>query len=99
MAEKASHSRTKSAMGGKSKSGGKPHSIHVRRGKSGGFIATHHHKAEAGAMAPEPEDHVIPDMDGLQAHMQAQMGDQPPAPAPQPPDAAGAGAVGPQPGM
>lgn len=89
MAEKASHSRTKSAMGGKSKSGGKPHSIHVRRGKSGGFIATHHHKAEEGGMAPEPEDHVIPDLDGLQAHMASNMGDQPPAPPATPPIAAG----------
>lgn len=101
MAEKSSHSRAKSALGGSHKSSGKPHSIHVRRGKSGGFIATHHHKAAAGEMAQEPEDHVVPDMDSLQQHMQAQMGDQPPAPAPQPDPSAGAGpaAAAPQPGM
>lgn len=93
----ASHSRTKSAMGGKSKSGGKPHSIHVRRGKSGGFIAHHHHEPDADGMAAPPEEHVIPDTDALMQHMQQNMGDQPPAPAPQPP--AMAGSPAPQAGM
>lgn len=79
MAKEASHSRAKSALGGHAHKG-KPHSIHVRRGKSGGFIATHHHKAEEGGMTPEPEDHVVPDLNSLQAHMASNMGDQPPAP-------------------
>lgn len=96
MAEK--HSRAKSAMGGGHKSSGHPHSIHARRAHSGGFIATHHHKAGADGSMPEPEEHVLPDMESLQAHMAQNMGDQPPAPAPQPPDAAGAPA-GAQPGM
>lgn len=96
MAEKASHSRAKSAMGGSHKTG-KPHSIHVRRGKSGGFIAHHHHMPDESGMAAPPEEHVIPDLASLQDHMQQNMGDQPPAPAPTPdPAAAGAGA---QPGM
>lgn len=97
MAEKASHSRTKSAMGGKSS--GKAHSIHVRRGKSGGFIAHHHHAPDADGMTPPPDEHVIPDIGALQAHMQDQMGDQPPAPAPQPPQAVAGPAAGAQPGM
>jgi hypothetical protein len=92
-----SHSRAKSALGGHGHSG-KPHSIHVKRAHSGGFIATHHHKPVAGEMTPEPEEHVIPDAEALQAHMQDQMGDQPPAPQPPPDPAAGAPA-GAQPGM
>lgn len=96
MAEKASHSRAKSAMGGK-KSGSKPHSIHVRRGKSGGFIAHHHHMPDDDGMTPPPEEHVIPDMDSLNAHMAQNMGDQPPAPPPTPP--AAAPVAGAQPGM
>jgi len=98
----AEHSRTKSAMGGshKSKSGGKPHSIHARRAKSGGFIATHHHKPDENGAMPEPEEHVLPDMESLQAHMASNMGDQPPAPPAAPPAAAGGAApAGPQPGM
>ena len=94
-------SRANSHMGGgksksKSKSSGKkPHSMHVKRGHSGGFVVTHHHQPdESGAMA-EPEDHVVPDMASLQDHLQAGMGDQPPAPM-TPPAAAGpaAGAGG-----
>lgn len=82
----AENTRSKAGMGGKKsskKSGKKPHSIHVKRGKSGGFIATHHHQAEDG-QAPEPEDHVIPDLQSLQSHMAENMGDQGAAPAPSP---------------
>ena len=100
-----SSSRAKSGMGGKSKSsskksGKKPHSMHIKRGKSGGFIVTHHHLPdETGAMA-EPEDHVVPDMDSLQSHVQDGMGDQGPAPMPQQAQAASAAAApAPQPGM
>lgn len=100
MAEKTSHSRAKSALGGHAHKG-KPHSIHVRRGKSGGFIATHHHKAEEGGMTPEPEEHVLPDMASVQNNLQQNLGDQPPAPQAAPPAGPGAGAApaGPQPGM
>lgn len=97
MAEKSSHSRTKSAMGGSHKTG-KPHSIHVRRGKSGGFIAHHHHAPDADGMSAPPEEHVIPDMDSLNQHMTQNLGDQPPAPPPSPPPAAPAG-VAPPAGM
>lgn len=87
----AKESRSKSVMGGgkkKSKSSGKhPHSIHVRRGASGGFIATHHQKSKPGEMEQEPEDHVLQDMPQLQQHMADHMSDQPEAPEP-PPQAA-----------
>jgi len=112
-------SRATSGMSGKksSKSGGKksshkPHSIHVRRGKSGGFVAEHHFKNDSpDQMAPESEEHVLPDMAALQDHMAQNMGDQgpapaaPPAPDPSqtaqagPPPAAAGPAPAPQPGM
>lgn len=88
--------------GGKHKSSGHPHSVHVRRAKSGGYIATHHHKPDEDGVMPEPEEHVIPDADALQAHMSQAMGDQPPAPPPAPdPNAGAAGpaVASPQPGM
>ena len=89
-------SRASHVMGGRSKKSGKksskkPHSIHVRRGKSGGFIAEHHFKnTDPGEMNPEPEEHVLPDISSLQDHMAQHMGDQPdqqaePAPEPAPP--------------
>ena len=94
---KNTSSRGKSAMGGsksksKQKSGKKPHSIHVRRGKSGGFIAEHHFKAsKPDEMTPETEEHVLPDIQSLQDHMAQNMGDQPDqeaeASAPPPPAA------------
>jgi hypothetical protein len=94
-----SHSRSSSVLGGKSKSkssgkskGGKPHSIHVRRGKSGGFVAQHHFKGDENGAVQEPEEHVLGSMDDLQNHMQENMGDQPPAPqAPPEPNPAQAG--------
>lgn len=78
-------SRGKSALGGsrgksKKSGGSKPHSIHVRRAKSGGFVATHHHKPDFEGAMQESDEHVLPDIQSLQAHMQDQMGDQPAAP-------------------
>ena len=95
-------SRAKSMMGGghseKKKSGKKPHSIHIRRGKSGGYIAQHHFKpsGDASDAMQEPEEHVIPDKEALLEHIDQNMGDQgaageqqaqptSPAPAPQGP--------------
>lgn len=91
---KTTKSRAHSVLGGKSKSKGKhPHSIHVRRGKSGGYIAEHHFKAESPDQpTPESEEHVLPDLDALQAHMADNMGDQPDqAPSPSPDAGAGVG--------
>lgn len=110
----AESTRTNSVLGGKSKakpkskskssSKSKPKakkadSVHVKRGASGGFIATHHSKAKADG-STDSQDHAVSDMSQLQSHLQDAMGDQPPqqaAPAPTTPDpsmgaqAAGAG--------
>lgn len=93
---KTTKSRAHSVLGGKSKSKGRhPHSIHVRRGKSGGYIAEHHFKAESPDQpTPESEEHVLPDLDALQDHMADNMGDQPDqeaAPAPSPEATPGGG--------
>ena len=82
--------RAKSAMGGgkkskSKKSGHKPHSIHIHRGKSGGFIVHHHHKPDENGVSPEMEEHVVPDMDSLHDHLDQAMGDQGAAPAATPP--------------
>lgn len=87
MAEKSS--RAKSAMGGKkssSKSGKKPHSMHVRRGHSGGFVVTHHHMPDESGIGMPDEEHVVPDMQSLHDHMDSSMGDQGPAPVAPPPE-------------
>ena len=90
------HSSSKSKS--KSKGGKKPHSIHIRRGKSGGFISEHHFLPDEDGMTPPSEEHVQPDMASLQAHVADQMGDQGPAPAPAPdPAAAAAAAAAPAP--
>jgi len=101
MAEKShASSRSKAVLGGKGKSkskgGKKPHSIHVKRGKSGGFIVTHHHAPDADGQTPEPEDHIVPDLDALQSHVADNMGDQGAAPPPTP-EPAPAAAAGPAP--
>jgi hypothetical protein len=92
----ASHSdsRSKSVLGGKkskSKSKSHAHSMHIHRGKSGGFVVTHHHEPDETGMTAPSEDHVVPDLDSLHQHMDASMGDQPPAPQAAPPEAAQAG--------
>lgn len=71
-------SRSKSVLGGgsKSKSSGghkKPHSVHVKHGASGGYIATHHFKHKPGEEPQESEDHVLPDQDAMLAHMAENM--------------------------
>lgn len=91
--------RAKSSMGGKkssAKSGGKkPHSIHIKRGHSGGFVATHHHQPDETGAAMPSEEHVVPDLSSLQDHIASNMGDQGPAPMSPPPDA-GSGQAPPQ---
>ena len=113
MAEKHTGSRAKSAMSrGKSKSsksGKKPHSMHIRRAHSGGFVTEHHFKPDEEGITPPSEEHVQPDLDSLLSHVSQNMGDQGAAPAPSP-DASAAAAppagatpaptpAGPQPGM
>ena len=67
----------KSGKSGKSGSKGKhPHSIHVRRGASGGFIAEHHFKSKQGEQAPDPEEHVLANQDQMLQHMSENMPDE-----------------------
>jgi hypothetical protein len=89
-------SKGKSALSGSHKKSKHTHEMHVRRGKSGGFIVKHHHEPDEQGMAEAPEEHVVPDMSALQSHMQENMGDQPPvggAPAAGPAPVAGAPAA------
>jgi hypothetical protein len=78
----AKESRSKSVLGGggKSKSssskGKRPHSVHVKHGASGGYIATHHFKHKQGEDPIDPEDHVLPDQQAMLDHMEANMPDQ-----------------------
>lgn len=73
--------------------------MHIKRGKSGGFIVSHHHAPDETGAMQEPDDHVIPDMQALQSHVADNMGDQGPAPPPSPDmsQAAGPGAGAPPP--
>jgi hypothetical protein len=82
--------RISSAMGGKKskpkpktknkKTGKHVHEMHIRHAASGGYIAKHHFKPQAGSGMPEePEEHAIPDMNALTQHVQDNM-----QPAPQP---------------
>jgi hypothetical protein len=81
----AKESRAKSAMGGKSgKRTGKPvHHMHIRRGKSGGFVVEHPNQNSAAQMMSGadsgPEQHSVPDLQALHAHLDSHMGDQPAA--------------------
>lgn len=77
--------RAKAGMGGgrgkSSKSAARPSEMHIKRGHTGGFIVTHHHKHPAA----EPSTHAVQDTEQLLQHVQDNMGDQPPtgsAPAP-----------------
>src|ERR1017187_7031499 len=90
------HSRAKSAMSGGSKkkssekSKKKPHRIEIRRGHSGGHIVTHHFSPDETGMAPESEEHVMPDQASLLQHIAANTDNQPVAPQGPPPDASAA---------
>ena len=93
MKESHSNSRSKAALGGKKSKGksGHAHSVHIKRGKSGGFVVTHHQEPNADGPADMPEDHVVGSMDDLHQHLDQAMGDQPPAPSSAPPEMAQAG--------
>ena len=85
---------------GKSKSSSRAHSMHIRRGAKGGFIATHH--SDSGDPADDQE-HPISDLASLHSNLDGAMGDQPPmqapAPAPVAGPSAGAGGAAPPAGM
>lgn len=80
-------SRSKSGMGGgksKSKSSSKAHEMHIKRAHGGGYVVTHHKAKKHPMDDSDPETHVVPDAEALQAHVQGAMGDQPPAGTPMP---------------
>lgn len=92
-------SRTHSTMGGgkkKSKKKGKgkkAHKMTIRRSANGGYIAEHSYQPEGPEqMAPEPEEHTVPDIEALKEHVGEHMApeeQQEQAPAPSPSPAAG----------
>lgn len=82
-------SRASDVLGGAGHKEGKKkhkvHAIHSRRAKSGGYIAEHHFQpeepTEAGGPTPPtplPEEHVVPNMEALQAHMAQHLPEQEP---------------------
>ena len=76
----------------KSKSGSHAHSMHIKRGHKGGFIAVHH--SESGDPA-EDQNNPIANMNDLHAHLDSAMGDQPAMEPAAPPAAAAGPAAGP----
>ena len=92
MKESHSNSRSKAALGGKKKSGGKHHTheMHIKRAKNGGFVV--HHLSEGGGPDEPPEidgPHVMNSLQDVHSGIDQQMGDQPPAQASAPPEQAG----------
>jgi len=98
------------ALGGSKKKEGKKegaklhtHAVHYERAHNGGVIAhVHRHTGTPGGadhMPHHTEQHVLPDVESAQEHLQENMGDQPAAgemepqqaAAPPPDPAAGAG--------
>jgi hypothetical protein len=87
------------------------HGVHYERAANGGYIAhvhKHHGPGPHSEGHSHTEEHVLPDLESAQGHMDEHMGDQPAfgeaaeAPAPQAeaePGAAGAGAGAPAAGM
>lgn len=82
----AKESRAKSAMSGGHKSSGKrtgrpTHGMHIKRGKSGGFIAKHEQDPAdmAAVMGGGNDEHAIPDLQALHNHIDQHFGDQPEA--------------------
>lgn len=109
--EKPKHSRVASALSGsdkpkkksakkkKKKSTARPHRVELTHAASGGYIARHHFKPEGPTgVAPEMEEHAIPDIEGLHNHIDEHMGEAP-EPEPEPAPAAGGGAAAPPAGM
>lgn len=85
----------KRALEGRGKKTGKTHthSVHYERASNGGIIAhvhKHHGKGPHSEGPSHSEEHVLPDMEAAQAHLDEHMGDQPAAgelqgaPPPQP---------------
>jgi hypothetical protein len=70
----------KKALGGKRRGNTHTHEVTYKRAGNGGFIAhvhKHHGKGPHSEGFSHTEEHVLPDMEAAQGHMDAQMGDQP----------------------
>ena len=101
----AKESRAKAAMGGGGKKSSskkskkhKVHKMHIRHAANGGYIAEHEAPPSQdpdAAMEPS-EEHALPDMQSLQAHIADHMA-QPGQPAPAAPGGAPAPAPSPAP--
>lgn len=64
--KKSKSKKKKSKSGGSSK---KLRAMHIRKARSGGFIAQHEHEpSDDGAPTPSDE-HVVPDLKALQEHI------------------------------
>lgn len=82
--EKKEPKRAKNVLGGKSKKKKKPvHRMNIRHAASGGYIAEHQFKPSMNGPAQEPEEHAIPDMDALKAHVEQHMAEPPEEAEPQ----------------
>jgi hypothetical protein len=60
------------------------HGVHYERAHNGGYLAhvhKHHGKGPHSEGHSHTEEHVLPDAEALQAHMDEHMGDQPPVAA------------------
>lgn len=56
----------------KSKSSGsmkKLRMMHIRKARSGGFIAQHEHEPSKDGAPTPPDEHVVPDLKALQEHI------------------------------
>jgi hypothetical protein len=72
----------KAALGGGKKKGHThTHGVHYERASNGGYIAhvhKHHGKGPHSEGHSHSEEHVLPDAEAAQAHLEEHMGDQPP---------------------
>jgi hypothetical protein len=58
----------------------KIHSIHLHKAHSGGYIAVNNHLPDENGITPEPEEHLLPDLDAIRAHIDRHFSGQPNAP-------------------
>jgi hypothetical protein len=58
---------------------GKTKTMHIRKADSGGFVANHDmlpEEMEGKMQQPPPQEHVLPDLENLKAHVQDHFGDE-----------------------
>lgn len=77
----AEHEKLMAALGGKKKGPTHTHGVHYERADNGGYMAhvhKHHGKGPHSEGLSHVEEHVVPDAESAQAHLDEHMGDQPP---------------------